>query len=569
MPSTTLMTPSHQMLRLTIILFLCATAVFAQGDDNQQEPKAPSQDIAAKFERLDELEKQLEELNEQPEPSLEILRERREAEARTLLSEIDRVEAEIQVALVGFEDSSYTSIFEQTPVDLETELRDFFQPLMDLFRSATAQSREIEELRREITGLNEQKTMAESALASLAKPQETTEERQFLLASKTRSLKTMWTKRLAATESRTSTLQARLDQLQEEADNAETDVSGPVAFLRERGTNLFLGVLAAMATWIILTLIGTLFRRLSQNRAAANTSKAAARLGSSNLGVPVRALRLSYYIFSIIAAVLAALAVFNARNDWILLGFGTLLLLGLVWTLIKSLPEAVSQIRTLLNLGSVQEGERLTFDGIPWLVSKLDFHTVLENPSLEGGNLSLPVGQLSGLHSRPTAPSESWFPTKPGDWVLMEDEKIAQVMVQTPGYVTLRRLGGATVMIPSASFVESPLTNLSRGFRVELEFGLDYALQSQATTSVLQTMRTYLQKHLPGCLPENSLKNLEVEFYAAADSSLNYEIEVDLDGSAACEYEEVGRTLSRLLVDCCNENGWGIPFPQMTVHGMS
>jgi len=166
------------------------------------------------------------------------------------------------------------------------------------------------------------------------------------------------------------------------------------------------------------------------------------------------------------------------------------------------------------------------------------------------------------------APEEGWFPTEAGDWVLLDDDKVAQVEIQTPGTVTLRRLGGGTIVIPSPAFVEEPPMNLTNGFRVELEFGIDYSHQAGATTTIVDTMRSWLEERLPEYLPAGSIKNLEVEFFAAAESSLKYEIEVDLDGSAASEYEEVGRILSRLLVDCCNENGWKIPFPQLQVHGV-
>ena len=279
-------------------------------------------------------------------------------------------------------------------------------------------------------------------------------------------------------------------------------------------------------------------------------------------------MRIFYRVFVVGAAVLVTLAVFNARNDWVLLGGGALLLFALAWTLVKSLPETVEQIRTLLNMGSVQEGERLQFDGLPWRVAKLDFHTVLENPALEGGDLMLRVRDLAGHYSRPIAPSEGWFPTAKDDWVLLDDDKIAQVVVQTPGYVTLRKLGGAKMMVPSSSFVDAPPVNLSHGFRVEIEFGLDYGLQARATNEVVDTMRTWLEERLPQQLPEDALRNLEVEFFAAGASSLDYEIEVDLAGSAASEYEEVGRIVSRLIVDCCTQHGWGIPFPQLQVHGV-
>ena len=538
------------------------------------EARSP-QDLAGRFERLESLQQQLAELDAQPEPTLEVLRTRREEQARMLLAAIDRVEAEIQIALTGHKEEAFEAVFEDPPTDLQSELQEFFDPLLDLLRSATAQSRETEALRRELSGLTEQRDMARSALESLDAAHETSDERRVLVDRRVGELRRRWSKRLEDTESRIGTLEARLAQLQKAAAEAETDVSAPVRFLRERGLTLLLGALAGSITWLVLTLLGSAASRASRNQRLGrlreqglSTTRLNASLRGRGLGVPVRALRIFYRVFTLGAAILVTLAVFNARHDWVLLGCGALLLFALAWTLVKSLPEAVEQIRTLLNLGSVQEGERLRFDGIPWRVSVLDFYTVLENPALEGGDLTLPVRDLAGHYSRPVAPSEGWFPTAKGDWVLLDDDKIAQVVVQTPGYVTLRKLGGATVMIPSSSFVEEPPTNLSHVFRVELEFGLDYGLQPESTAHVVETMRAWLTERLPAQLPEGSLRNLEVEFFAAGSSSLDYEIEVDLDGSAASEYEEVGRILSRLLVDCCNAHGWDIPFQQLQVHGV-
>lgn len=536
-----------------------------------------AQDLRTLLQRLEELDQKLEDLDASSaeETSFEVVRERRESRARELLTEMDLVEEEIQIALTGVEASEFAAVFESAPTDLQSELEQFLEPFLVMLRSATAESREIEQIRRELSGLEEQIEMSTGALARLeAAPSVGGED--DALAERASELRSLWSQRLEASRARKATLDVRLRALRTGEVRGASQAAAPATFLRDTGITLLLGLLAGTVTWIVLALVGSLASRASRNRKLAelgnqglSTTGLNRSIGQRSLGVPVRAARLFYRVFAVAAAIVAALAVFNSRNDWLLLGFGVLLLLGFLWTLVKSLPEAVEQMRTLLNLGSVQEGERLIFDGVPWRVSVLDFHSVLENPALEGGNLSLPVRDLAGHYSRPIAPSEGWFPTNKGDWVLLDDDKIAQVLVQTPGYVTLRRLGGGTLMVPTASFVEEPPMNLSNGFRVELEFGLDYGLQPQSTTQILDTMRTWLEERLPGFLPEGSIQNLEVEFFAAGDSSLNYEIEVDLAGSAACEYEEVGRILSRLLVDCCNEHGWSIPFPQVQVHGVS
>ena len=49
-------------------------------------------------------------------------------------------------------------------------------------------------------------------------------------------------------------------------------------------------------------------------------------------------------------------------------------------------------------------------------------------------------------------------------------------------------------------------------------------------------------------------------------SSLDFEARADFTGEAAPRYRELRRAMQRLLVDACTQNGWTIPFPQLTLH---
>ena len=71
----------------------------------------------------------------------------------------------------------------------------------------------------------------------------------------------------------------------------------------------------------------------------------------------------------------------DLRNDWLLLGVFGIMLLALGWVGIKMLPGAIEQVTLLLNLGAVQEDERVLIEGVPYRVRKLDFYTDFENPS--------------------------------------------------------------------------------------------------------------------------------------------------------------------------------------------
>ena len=158
------------------------------------------------------------------------------------------------------------------------------------------------------------------------------------------------------------------------------------------------------------------------------------------------------------------------RNDWLLLGLATLLTFALVWVIIRMLPSLMEQVTVLLNFGAVQEDERVLFNGVPFRVEKLSFYTDLVNPALDGGEFTLPVRELVGLHSRPAAENEAWFPSEKGDWVRLADGNAGQVVAQTPEMVVLQLLGGARVTYQTADYLaqtpENPVARFQGRGRV-------------------------------------------------------------------------------------------------------
>ena len=79
-------------------------------------------------------------------------------------------------------------------------------------------------------------------------------------------------------------------------------------------------------------------------------------------------------------------------------------------------------------------------------------------------------------------------------------------------------------------------------------------------------MRERLHRALVDTVGEDKLINLTVEFKEASASSLDYEVMADLHGDLAPRLETLRRLIQRVLVDTCNEQGWVIPFTQITVH---
>ncbi len=290
-----------------------------------------------------------------------------------------------------------------------------------------------------------------------------------------------WLDRFEASKDLIATAEGQLAlKLREQSSPAESAGVYFTEFVRSRGRNLVFGLLAFFG---VLGVAGIVRRVAGIIQRQRNIPRS----------FYTRLATLIFQVITFVGAIMAMLAVFNVMNDWLLLGLTLVLLVALAWFGIKMLPGLVEQMTLLLDLGAVQEGERVLFNDVPWRVERLDYYTDLVNPDLEGGTFTLPVRELTGLHSRPAAEDEAWFPTKKGDWVRFEDGAIARVVSQTPEMVRLELLGGALVTYATAAFVELAPVNLSAGYRVEVEFGVDYQHQAISTDELPRKLHTFLR----------------------------------------------------------------------------
>ena len=215
------------------------------------------------------------------------------------------------------------------------------------------------------------------------------------------------------------------------------------------------------------------------------------------------------------------------------------------------LPNVIEQLTLFLNLGAVQENERIVFNDIPWLVDDLDYYTTLRNPLLTGGSITLPIRELIGQHSRELGDAEEWFPCEEGDWVRLSDDQVGQVIIQTPEMVQVKLLGGAIANYTTSNFLDLNAVNLSRDFRVEVNFGVDYRHQHIATTEIPQALKEYVHEGLLEIISSDELLAVHVDFLNAGDSSLDYEVEADISGKAGSSARRYrtsnGQTAGRCL----------------------
>ncbi|MEM7568797.1 MAG: hypothetical protein AAF337_03280 [Pseudomonadota bacterium] len=468
-------------------------------------------------------------------------------------AELQQVSARVEELATGVENGDF-DLTTQQEFDLQTELQQLIEPFISIMKAATEEARTIERLRRMEQAARDQKDVADKAVKGLEALLEDAKD----ASSKARleALLTEWKNKARSSGDLAVSTQRQLEiKLSEQTDVTESSGAAIREFLSTRGRNLLYGFAAFAIVFGGMRLLG---------RAIGATA-----LKGKRRNFTQRLLQLIFAVLTIVLSYVAMLAVFNSLNEWLLFGLGILLLLAGIWLVLKTLPSLIEQTTLLLNLGAVQEGERIMFDGVPFLVQKLDFFTDLVNPKLRGGHFTVPVSELSGFHSRPVAKDEVWFPCAEGDVVILEDERWGRITFQSPEAVIMEDDGGSDITFETAAFLGLSPRNLSRGYRTETEFGVDYKHQAIATTDIPKIMAADVRADIEKMFGTEHVRNVAVEFIKAGDFSLIYEVEADMTGAAAWQWEEVKFALARFATDSCTKNGWTIPFPHISLNKLN
>jgi hypothetical protein len=481
-----------------------------------------------------------------------------EGERAELEAQLQRMREQLQQTRTRFTTSATgvdTDLFEEKekePFSWESALGKILEPILAEVEAATARSRKLAQLNKEIDRFTEQE---EAAVASVNRLRETlsiVEDPQLLGAL--REELAQWEQRVTVATNQANAVRLQLEDFQAESEGLVDDTTHYIRqFLSQRGLNLLLGIGAALLVFLSLRFVLFLLRKL--------------RRGGNPDSLGNRVFVLLTNLLSILGAIAALLIAFSAAGDLFLLGILLVFLLGAAWAGIQVIPQFIESLKILLNIGMVKENQRILFDGIPWNVASLGFSCRLENKDLDNGVQVLPVKRLVGLHSRPWCADELCFPIQRGEWVRLSDGTTGCSVNQNPGTVTLELPGGARTSYSTPDFLALAPTNLSRkGFRIQTRFGIDYRHQEIATTKVIEWFTESLQTQLPNLFGADSIRHIEVQFALAGSSSLNYEIEVDVDGSVAALFEKGEYAIQRILVQTCQQHKLSIPFPQITVH---
>ncbi len=434
---------------------------------------------------------------------------------------------------------------EKTPFDWKKELKEIVRPLMDELKQLTERPRKMEQLKSEQMVQENHLQLADTAIAELEKTLSQSKHSSVKRALK--ELLNQWQEQRENAESRLQRINTQLQRLSAPGDElSEELITSLKKFASGRGLNLVLALGGFVLIYLVLIGLGRIISRLPSRRHEPGTRRLA------------RAIALLLRALTVILALLTAMLILYVRGDWLLFGLMVLLMIGLTWGLQKSLPRYIREIRLLLNMGGVREGERILYNGIPWRIASLNLFSTLYNPLLHGGLLRLPIDRLVDLQSRPYSPEEPWFPSQEGDIVILEGDIYGKVLLQTPEIVQLQIMG-ATTTFNVADYLGKKPRNLSRdGFAIPIIFKLNYQHQKVILTDIVPTLRAYLEKQLAQQPFHPHLTGLLVEFNEATSSSLNLLIVGVFTGAGAEDYWSIHRFLHRTILSACNHYNWVI-----------
>jgi len=436
--------------------------------------------------------------------------------------------------------------------DWKAELGELLAPLVQQMKDLTARPREIEQLRSEIGRRSEVLAKAESALKRIEGLM--AEAKDPAVLEYLQKEKQRWETLAGEFRDAREVARIQLEQTLSESKSITESLSSIFQqFFSSRGLNLLLAIVAFVVVFFIMRLVHRKLVMLLFRNKAGETSFTA-RITNILVGM-----------LGTLLAITAALGVFYAAGDWVLLGISLILILGVIWSAKTGVSKYWEHVKLLLNVGGVREGERLLIGGVPYRVETIRYYTTLYNPELTGGRIRVTIDELVGKCSRPFEPEEPFFPCSENDYVLVGGN-YGKVLRQTPEFVQLELLSGSVVCYTTSSFVASTPLNVSTGYTVAVTFGVDYKHQQDAVSRIPEVLQQDVAAAFAATDIAPHVAGVSVSFKEAAASSLDFSIFVSLKHEAATWYYSAGRLVQRTAVESCIRNGWEIPFPQMTIH---
>ncbi|MBU0462535.1 MAG: hypothetical protein KKD21_15550 [Proteobacteria bacterium] len=481
-----------------------------------------------------------------------------DAEKELLKTELEKLDKQLNDSAVDFERIATgidTGLFAEKKAeefDWKDELVGLIKPGIQEIKRLTVRARYKTKLKDELSFYQDLSPVASQAIQNIDELISQTKDKD--LKKDLKKLLPEWKSIEKQILNKAEMAGMRLAEMDsEEKSIIETSQNSIKNFFRTRGLFLFIAFIACLGVLFFLRLFSRLMVRFIPG------------YNSKYRPFHARLLSLLSRIFAFIMVFLVIIFVFYMVEDWVLLSLTIIFIMGIGWAAKHTLPQFWHQSRLMLNIGSVREGERMIYHGVPWLVKNINVFSELENPYLEV-KLRLPIEELLGKTSRPFNQHEPWFPCKRNDWVILSDGTRGVVTSLSHEMVELVQRGGAHKTYQTSDFLGQAPLNISVNFRLKIPFGISYNLQKDSTGSVLEILKAHIKEQIEKEGYKKNLLNLGVEFQQAGASSLDIVVLADFKGELAPLYKRLSRSIQRWCVDACTLNNWEIPFPQLTIH---
>lgn len=438
---------------------------------------------------------------------------------------------------------------EEINYDWQAELLQIVQPVFSEIQRLTKATREKDLVNRDLQLTNEKIEVLQSGLTYLAEiPREELNHTTILRLETIEDNWELFLRDLLRDRDRYNNL---LSTMTTDKSFMESLKDGVIDFIKGRGLILF----TAFATFILvlygLTKLMDIFIQRSQNKTR----------GQQKVHLKRRLFILAYRAISIIASVIAFLIVLHSMGDMVLFGIAILILLALIFAFRNYVPKYFSEIRLFLNLGSARQGERVIYQGVPWLIERITLYSAtLYNPALDNGRIRLMLPEIANLTSRPLNNDEIWFPAKVGDSFILPSGTFGEVKRQTPESVYLNSFN-STIIYPTADFIAGAPTNLSYGYYTVADFGLSYQHFNTPVDEIFTKLKAYVIEFLSHTDLHDQYNSISVEFRKINEGlSLVYTVIVSMKGSSAAYYFQSGRLIQQACLRCAQKEGWSMPF---------
>ncbi|MBF0468641.1 MAG: hypothetical protein HQK61_07120 [Desulfamplus sp.] len=479
-------------------------------------------------------------------------------EKENIAQDLGRLDKQLEDANFDFESIATgvdMGLFAQKKIEefnWQNEVLSLVEPGIKELKRLTLKARQKTKIKEEIGYYTNLVPVADQAIENINLLISTTPDKEIKKYLK--GLIPEWTGMKDQLDNKLKIAQMQLAQMEsEETSLVESSQTGIKNFFKTRGLYLFMALLACFAVIVFLRVFYiTLIKIIPDYK-------------SEYRPFYIRVIDLFFKISALMCTIFALIFVFYSAEDWVLLSLTIIFLMGLGWAVKHSIPILWQQSRLMLNVGSAREGERIVYNGVPWIVKSINVFCRLENPWLDM-SIRLPIEDLMGQMSRPVKKGEPWFPCKKNDWVILSDGIIGKVTSLSHEMVEIIQHGGARKVYQTQDFLSLSPLNLSTNFRISVMFGIGYSHQKDVTSSVPETLHAYITEQMEKEKLSSNLQSLKVEFSQAGASSLDLVILADFDGKMAPQYSRLNRAIQRWCVDACTANNWDIPFPQLTVH---